>query len=409
MGSKNLKAIVVKNGKKKTEQDQPDLVKKLVKPALDKIKLVPITRASLPMFGTSSLVNLINQLGMLPTNNFQKGYDERADKVSGEAIREQILKESEGCYACPMRCGRMTKAGDMEGKGPEYESVVLLGPATGSYDLIKVTQANYHCNLLGIDTITAGATIACAMELNEKGLLPESYSEFKFGNTDILIPAIKLISSGEGIGKELGLGSRLFAEKYGSPESAMHVKGLELPAYDPRGAFGHALGYATSNRGGCHLTGYLAAMEIFAAPKKIARHTTGGKADLLVLKQHQKVIEDSLVVCTFAGWAIDMEFYARFATYITGNDFNVTRLLKIGERVYNLERLYNNREGVDGTTDTLPKRFLEVDLKENLTSNPKVPLASMLKDYYNVRKWTQDGVPLQSKLQELGLTPLEGK
>ena len=407
MGSKNLKAIVIKKQTKKIPVADAELLKKLVKPAMDKIKLVPITRAALPMFGTASLVNLINEIGMLPTRNFQEGYNENADQISGEEIRNTILQESEGCFNCPIRCGRMTKVGKSHGKGPEYESL-LLGSNTGIFDLETVTKANYECNLLGLDTITTAGTISCAMELAEKGILNES--DIKFGNEDILIPLIQKIAKKEGIGAELSQGSRKFAEKHGHPELSMSVKGLELPAYDPRGAWGHALGYATSNRGGCHLVGYLASLEIFSAPKKIARHTTAGKSDLLVLKQHQSAVEDSLVVCAFAGWAVDMEFYIRFLKAVTGleDTFDVTQLMKIGERIYNLERMYNIREGLSPGEDTLPKRFLEDDLEAGYRKNPKVPLEQMLKDYNNVRKWDERGIPLPKKLKELNLNLLEG-
>ncbi len=299
MGSKKLKAIVVKGGRKKIEVHDPDLLKKYVRVALDKIRVVPITRSSLPKFGTSALVNVINILGMFPINNFQKGHDERASQVSGEEIRKQLLQEDEGCYACPIRCGRLTKAGNMTGKGPEYESVWALGPNLGIYDLTTITQANYLCNKMGIDTISCGGSIACGMELKQKGLLKNE--SLKFGNSESLKDMVVKIAKNEGIGAEIGNGSAILAEKYNSPETAIHVKGLELPAYDPRGAIGHALGYATSNRGGCHLTGYMAALEIFAVPKKIDRFTVGGKPDLLALKQNQKAIEDSLVICTFAG------------------------------------------------------------------------------------------------------------
>jgi aldehyde:ferredoxin oxidoreductase len=405
MGSKNLKAFVIKPGNAKFEIANEDLLKGFVKNAIEKTKVVPITRASLPLFGTAGLVNIINELGMLPTNNFQKGCSDQAENLSGEAIREQIFKKDEGCFGCPIRCGRMTKAGDMEGKGPEYETVVMLGSATGVFDLVAVTQANYICNLLGLDTISAGVTIACAMELNDRGKINEP--GLKFGNAAILQPILKKMAYCEGIGKDLAEGSVRFAEKYKFPEAAMAVKHLELPAYDPRGAFGHALGYATSTRGGCHLPGYLAAMEIFAAPKKIARNTTGGKADLLVLKQHQKAIEDSLVVCTFAGWAVGFDFYTRFITSITGVDFNIPRLMQIGERIYNLEKLFNLREGISPDEDTLPKRFLEEKLPDGFSKDMVIPLKGMLEDYYNVRKWDKKGIPTKKKLEELGITPLK--
>jgi aldehyde:ferredoxin oxidoreductase len=401
MGSKNLKAIVVKRGKIKPEIAEPDKLKKFVQTALDKIKVVPITRASLPKFGTSALVNIINELGMFPVNNFQKGFHPDADKISGESIRNELLQKDEGCYACPIRCGRMTKAGDMEGKGPEYESVWALGADCGIFDLVTVAQANYLCNKLGMDTISAGGAIACAMELQQKGLIKDP--SITFGNGSILKDLIRKMAKKEGIGAELSQGSKRLAEKYESPESAIHVKGLELPAYDPRGAVGHALGYATSNRGGCHLTGYLAAMEIFAAPKKINRFTVGGKSDLLVLKQHQSVVEDSLVVCKFAGWALGNDFYSRMATAISGYDFNITKLLEIGERVYNLERLFNIREGFTRKDDTLAPRFLNEPLKEGFSKDKVVPLENMLDEYYTVRNWDKNGIPKLEHIKNLGI------
>jgi len=401
MGSKKLKAIVVKGGKKKIEVHDPDLLKKYVRVALDKIKVVPITRSSLPKFGTSALVNVINIMGMFPINNFQKGYDERASHVSGEEIRNQLLQEDEGCYACPIRCGRLTKAGNMIGQGPEYESVWALGPNLGIYDLTSVAQANYICNKMGIDTISCGGSIACGMELNQRGLIKDS--NLKFGNAEGLKEIVVKIANKKGIGAELGKGSAILAEKYNSPETAIHVKGLELPAYDPRGAFGHALGYATSNRGGCHLTGYMAALEIFAAPKKIDRFTIGGKPDLLALKQNQKAIEDSLVICTFASWSLGLDYYARFLTALTGTNYDVTTLTQIGERIYTLERLYNIREGLSKNDDILPPRFLNEPLQEGMSKDHVVPLDVMLKQYYFVRGWDENGVPRKELIEKLGI------
>ena len=408
MGSKNLKAIVFKNGKAKPEIHNRELLNKFVKSGLEKIKIAPITNISLNRFGTAGLVNIINELGMLPINNFQEGFSEEAMNISGEQIREQIFEKAEGCYACPIQCGRLTKTAHMSGKGPEYESVVLLGSACGIFDLEIITEANYLCNLYGLDTITTGATIACAMELAQRGILKnETDLNITFGNKDCLKPLITKIALRQDVGKDLALGSKLLAQKYNCPEVAMHVKGLELPAYDPRGSYGHALGYATSNRGGCHLTGYLAAMELFAAPKKIPRFSTGGKADLLVLKQNQSVIEDSLIVCKFAGWALSFEFYSRFASAITGLEISVKDLMQIGERVYNLERLFNLREGLTNADDTLPKRFLEEEMNTGFSKNKTVPLKQMLVNYYQARGWDAKGIPTSNRLEILNLYTLE--
>jgi len=400
MGSKNLKAIVFEFGKEKTEVANETLLKTYVKSARDKIKVVPITRSSLPLFGTAGLVNVINELGMLPTKNFQVGYSDEADWLSGETIRKEIFVREEGCHACPIRCGRLTKTNLMDGKGPEFESL-LLGTLTNIFDLETVTHANYYCNLLGLDTITTAGTISCAMELQELGFIDNN--DIRFGNKEMLVKLVQQIAQKQGIGKDLALGSARLAEKYKHAESAMHVKGMELPAYDPRGAIGHALGYATSNRGGCHLTGYLAAMEVFAAPKKIPRKSTGSKADLLVLKQHQSAIEDSLIVCKFVGYALGFDFYSRFASAVTGEDLNITRLMEIGERIYNLERLFNIKAGLMKHDDSLPERFLSEPLKEGFSKGITVPLNSLLEGYYRIRKWDKDGAPTKEKLHELDL------
>ncbi len=401
MGAKNLKAIVIKMGKARPEIDKPELLSTYVKSARDKMKVAPITNSSLPTFGTAGLVNIINELGMLGIRNFQVGYSEEAEKLSGEAIRDEIFQKEEGCHACPIRCGRMTKTRTMNGKGPEFEST-LLGMLTCIFDLETVAEANYYCNLLGLDTISTAGTISCAMELQEKGALADD--RIQFGNKELLIPLVQDIAYKRGIGEELASGSARLAAKHGMPDVAMHVKSMELPAYDPRGALGHALGYATSNRGGCHLTGYLAAMEVFAAPKKIPRASAGSKADLLVLKQHQSAVEDSLVVCKFAGFALGFDFYSRFVTAATGEDFNITRLMRIGERIYNLERLFNVKAGLTRKDDTLPKRFLTEPLSEGLSKERTVPLESMLEDYYRLRGWGKTGIPSKSKLDELGIT-----
>lgn len=401
-GAKNLKAIVVKNGKQKTEVHEPELLKTYAKAALDKIKALPVTRSAFPLFGTAGVLHVTNSLGMLPIRNFSYGQHEKATLTGGQAIRKQILYKTEACYGCTIRCGRLTRTEKMKGKGPEYETTWALGGNLEIFDLIKITHANYYCNKQGMDTISLGVTISCAMELQEKGLLP--YPEVKFGNEDILVDLVLKTAAKEGIGADLAEGSKRLAEKYGDPEVAIHVKGLELPAYDPRGAMGHALGYATSNRGGCHLTGYMAAMEIFNAPKKIPRFTQGGKPDLLALKQNQSAVEDSLVNCKFGGFAIGFDFHARFASVITGYDYNVSKLMQIGERIYNLERLYNLAAGISNEEDKLPERFLTTPFKEGFSKDRVVPLAPMLTAYYRVRGWDEKGVPTEEKLKELNIT-----
>ena len=242
------------------------------------------------------------------------------------------------------------------------------------------------------------------MELQQKGIIQNE--SLKFGNGAILKELIEDVANKVGIGADISEGASRLAKKNNSIDSAIHVKNLELPAYDPRGAIGHALGYATANRGGCHLTGYLASLEIFAAPKKIDRFTTGGKPDLLALKQNQKAIEDSLVVCVFAGWALGLDYYARFMKAITGKDYDVINLTRIGERIYNLERLFNLREGFSSKDDTLPSRFLNQPLKEGPSKDHIVPLTKMLMQFYYVRGWDENGIPKQEKLKELNISAI---
>ncbi|MHA1273369.1 MAG: aldehyde ferredoxin oxidoreductase family protein [Promethearchaeota archaeon] len=406
MGSKNLKAIVVKNGRVKLELKNKDRLKTLSTVSLDKIKLSPITSQGLYYFGTAALVKVINQFGMFPVNNFQKAYTEikTIDLVSGEQLREKYLEKEEGCYNCIIRCGRLTNTGEQKGKGPEYESLWALGPLCGIFDLKTITHTNYLCNDLGLDTISTGSTIACAMELKEKGLL--SNTDLNFGNASNLIKIVHDIVYKKGIGRELAEGSYRFASKYGGAQYAMQVKGMEIAAYDPRGAFGHALNYATSNRGACHLTGFMVALEVLGAPKKINRFSALGKSDLLALKQNQSAVEDSLIVCKFVGYALEFEYQSRFLSAILDKEISVSDLILIGERIFNLERLFNIREGFTKKDDYLPKRFLEESLKEGPSKGRVVPLDNMLDEYYRVRGWNSEGVPTDETLERLSLKRL---
>jgi aldehyde:ferredoxin oxidoreductase len=288
----------------------------------------------------------------------------------------------------------------MKGKGPEFESLWALGPQCGVFDLKIIAHTNYLCNDYGIDTISAGNTISCAMELQEKNFLKND--ALKFGNTEIMCDLIRKIAFKEGFGRELAEGSLRCAQKFNGKQYAMQVKGMELPAYDPRGAMGQALNYATSNRGACHLTGYLIAMELLGVPKLIDRFSTGGKADQLVLKQDQSAAEDSLVVCKFVGFALGLDFQVRFLQASTGIDYTIAELIKIGNRIYTLERLFNMREGISRKDDNLPERFL----KEPLKGGRIVPLEDLLDEYYHVRQWDENGIPTEELLHDLNLTRL---
>jgi len=406
MGSKYLKAIVVKNGSKRFPVKDKERMKKLNIIAIDKIKVVPTTSQGLALLGTAALVKVINLFGMLPVKNFQSAFcnSTEIDLVSGETLREKFLIKNEGCYNCIIKCGRMTDTGEMSGKGPEYESLWALGPLTGIFNLKEIAHANYLCNEFGLDTISTGSTIACAMELQQNGII--NNSSLKFGNKDVLRSIIEKIALRKEIGNELAEGSFRLAKNYKALNYAMQVKRMEIPAYDPRGAFGQALNYAVSSRGACHLTGFLVALEILGVPKLIDRFAIRGKSDLLYLKQNQSAVEDSLVVCKFIGYALGFEFQARFLSTILNKEISITDLLEIGERIYTLERLFNIREGFSKEDDTLPSRFLENPLENGPSKGKVVPLDQLLREYYAVRQWDENGSPTDELLEKLSIKRL---
>lgn len=395
MGSKNLKGITAEGNKKVPVYDKKSL-KKYVKQARSKIDSSPVTSRGLKQFGTPILVNLLNWLGMFSKNNYQEATGEEADKLSGEVMKDSIVKEHTGCFACPIRCGLKTKTENMEGKGPEYESVWALGANLGLFDLETVTEANYLCNNLGLDTISTGGTIACAMEMSEKGVWDKTPG---FGNdpTDL----IKKIADREGVGDELAEGSADICERYDC-DFSMSVKGMELPAYDPRGASGQALSFATSNRGGCHLRGYLIGEEIFGVPKLFDRFKTSGKPEVVKRSQERNAYLDSLILCKFSSFALDEKFYSRFIRAVTGEEFKITDLHTVGERIYNLERQFNVEAGFNRKDDHLPNRFSE-PLEEGASSGNTFDLDKMLDDYYSIMGWDQDGKPKKDMLESLDI------
>ncbi|MFO7792255.1 MAG: aldehyde ferredoxin oxidoreductase family protein [Candidatus Saliniplasma sp.] len=400
MGSKKLKGISVQ-GDRRVEIEDEERLKDYVKKAVSKISSSPITSRGLKKFGTPILVNLLDWLGMFPIENFQRVKDERVDNLSGETMREEIVNEHYGCHACPIRCGLKTQTDQEEGKGPEYESVWALGANLGNFDLKKTTKANYLCNELGLDTISTGGTIACAMEMAER----EIWDKTRGFNNDIN-ELIKMIAYRKGVGDELAGGSKELCNRYGCNLS-MSVKGMELPAYDPRGAAGQALSFATSNRGGCHLRGYMIGEEIFGVPKLFDRFNTSGKAEVVKRSQERNAYLDSLTVCKFSSFALDEEYYSRFLEAVTGIKYTVSELHTIGERIYNMERAFNTLNGFSKMDDQLPDRFSE-PLSEGASSGNVFDMNIMLEDYYKIMGWNEDGNPTQKKLDELSLGWLTG-
>ncbi|MHA1593467.1 MAG: aldehyde ferredoxin oxidoreductase family protein [Candidatus Baldrarchaeia archaeon] len=403
MGSKNLKAIAVR-GSRKVRVADPDALNDLMEKAKIRVIWNPILDKALAYYGTSSLVNIINEHGMLPTRNFQLGYFEEADAISGETLRERIFVKRASCYNCPVACKRITRTKSMGGEGPEYETIGSLGSMLMIGDIEKVAEINYLCNDLGLDTISTGVTIACAMELSERGVIDE---KIEWGDAEKVKELVGKIAAREGIGNELAEGSKRFAEKYGMSECAMHVKGLELAMYDPRGAFGQALSYATSNRGGCHLNAYMIAVEVLGVPYLMDRFSPTGKPPIVVYLQNLAAAIDSMVLCKFMAFEFDDEMFANFLSAVTGENYTQETVVKTGERIWNLERVFNIRAGIEPSQDTLPSRLLS-PLQNGPCKGKVPPLRQMLQEYYYVRGWREDGIPTAEKLKELGIEPPEG-
>lgn len=411
MGSKNLKAVVVKGSGRVSAADD-DAFKAAREAALKKIKENPVTGEGLPAYGTAVLVNIINGVGSYPHKNWQFAQMKNADAQSGETLAKTYLTSKQGCFACPIQCGRVTSLGDKSGEGPEYESIWALGSSTGVEDLKPITEANYLCNELGLDTISAGSTVAAAMELYEKGFIEkdelEGGPELKFGSAEALVYWIEKMGKVEGFGKKLAEGSYRLGETYGHPEFSMSVKKQEMPAYDPRGIQGIGLNYATSNRGGCHVRGYTISPEILGLPEKIDPWEIEGKAQWVKTFQDLTASIDASGMCLFTSFALGPEDYTNLLKARTGFDFSVEEILACGERIWNLERLFNLREGLDPESeDTLPKRLLEEPIPEGPAKGKVSRLKEMLPEYYKLRGWDKKGLPTETKLEELDLRGLK--
>ncbi len=409
MGSKKLKAIVV-SGKEKIEVAKEEEYKEAQKKALEKVRSHPVTSEGLPTYGTAILVNIINKAGALPFKNWQTGYNPDADKISGETLTKEYLTGKRPCWGCVIACGRVTrvKKGPYQvlySEGPEYESIWALGNDTGVTELDAIIKANHLCDELGMDPISLGSTIACAMELREKGYISEEDLQgidLTFGNASALVEVCWRTAYKSGVGKYLALGSKRLAEIFGAPELSMSVKGLEMPAYDPRGAKGIGLTYATANRGGCHVTGYTISPEILGVPEKIDPLTPNGKAKWVKIFQDFTCTVNSTVNCLFTTFALGAGDYAELLSAVTGFNLDEGEILKIGERIYNLERVIINKLGFDGKDDTLPRRLLEEPMPEGAAKGQVVELEQMKREYYELRGWVE-GRPTEEKLKELGI------
>ena len=409
MGSKNLKAIVVR-GTGDVKVADPSRFREAVLAAFKKIKASPVTSQGLPTYGTPVLVNVINQHGAFPTRNYQTGVFEGAEKISGETLAATLLVRKRACFGCPIACGRPTviKSGKYkgQGEGPEYEAIWALGAACGVDNLEAVTKANHICNELGLDPITMGSTIACAMELYEKGYLPEGATDMalRFGDADAVVEATRKTGYREGFGDMLARGSYRLAAEFGHPELSMTAKKQEYPAYDPRAVKGIGLNYATSNRGGCHVRGYTISSEVLGVPEKVDPLVKEGKAALVKAFQDVTALVDSAGMCIFTTFALGAEDVATMLRFATGLPFTTENAVLAGERIWNLERLFNMREGLTKADDSLAPRLLTEPMPEGPAAGNVCELEEMLAEYYSARGWSEDGKPSDETLERLGLT-----
>ena len=408
MASKNLKAVAVR-GTGGVKIADPKAYREAALDTYATLKANPVTSEGLPALGTAVLVNVMNQNGGLPTRNAQTGTFESAEAISGEALAAGDLKRIKSCMGCIISCGRVTKLTDSryagEGEGPEYEALWALGAACGISDMGAIIKSNYICNQLGMDPITFGSTVGCAMELFEKGLITEEEvgMPLNFGDGEALVKLTEMTGKGEGFGKKLGLGSYRLADSYGVPELSMSVKKLEFPAYDPRHVQGMGLQYATSNRGACHVRGYINSAETLGLPEKMDPEATEGKAGVLKVFQDYTAAIDSAGVCLFTTFAMGIPQLANFCNAANGTNLNDEGVLEIGDRIYTMERVFNLKAGIDPSEDKLPKRMLEEPLPDGPSKGQVCKLDQMLPEYYEVRGWGNDGIPTDDKLQSLGL------
>ncbi len=395
MGSKNLKAISVRgSGGIKI----PDIRK--FSAVMNKIKRDD-TMSDDNMWafsdGTPMIVDLSQSTGILPTHNFQEGTFADFEKVNSEAVKG-VLKAKKACFACPLACGNYVEKGNTRVEGPEYETLALCSSNCGIGDLEAVIEFNRLCDDYCLDTISAGNTVAFAMEMTEKGIHDFG---IRFGDVEKYLEMPVLIATKQGVGAELALGVKKLAEKYGGFDFAMQVKGLEIPGYEPRGSWAMGLAYGTADRGACHLRAWPAAVEAFG---DIDPFTSEGKAELVIGMQDDNSAKFSAIWCDF--WAISTERMAEILSLLLEREVSAAEVTTIGERVYNIARLFNEREGFDRKDDYLPARIHNEKLTTGATEGklmPKDDYEKMLAEYYKLRGWDESGKITAEKKKALNL------
>ncbi len=409
MGSKNLKAVAVRGTGAVAVKD-PALFQEMVWVANRMLRMSSQIQR-MKEHGTANIVELINAAGGLPTRNFQEGQFEGHQELWGETWTDEYWNESAACYGCGIGCTKIAqhKKLGMRVDGPEYETIFALGSNCGVTDREAIIKVNHLCDDFGIDTISVGVIIGFVMELYQRKILSNADLdgiEATWGSSEALIELTKKICAGEGIGAKLEKGVREFSKNYpGSEEYAMHVKGLEMPGYLPRGAKGVGLSYAISERGACHLHGSpLSELMGGADPLEVS-----GKASLFKMNQLDTAVIDCAIICYFTKFGFTLKEVWQMVNPCTGFDYkNPRELEKVGERVTTLARMFNVREGLTKKDDTLPKRCLSEPLAKGPAKGHVVELDEMRAEYYQLMGWDENGIPTPEKLRELQLDEILG-
>jgi len=382
MGAKQLKALTVDGDRKYEPLDRPRF-EHARKDIMRLFRASPVIFGDLGIaeYGTPALVDLMAQRRMAPTENFRKTVFAKSGQYSGPAIKRTYKPKKDGCYACPIQCKKSTQDGVPL---PEYETVSHFGALNGIDDLRSIVNSNTLCNQLGMDTVSAAVTLASWGELRSEFLRAEEVG-----------PLLNDIAMRRGDGDQLAEGSARLAEQHGQPQLSMSVKGLELPAYDPRGAYGMALAYCTSNRGGCHLRAYPISHEILRKPVATDRFSFAGKARIIKIAEDTNATIDSLVACKFSFFAASLEEYGELLSATTGIDYSPQLLKEIGERIYLTERFYNQQNGFSAADDQLPERFFTEpgSAGEGIDVPPvdRQRFTEELIKYYRIRGLNDDG------------------
>ena len=413
MGSKKLKAIVVKSSRIKLDNiADEEALKAATKKAMDVLMANPVTSSGLKQLGTAILVNIINNVGSLPTKNWQESYYEQAEDISGEALAEKYLVRPGACYRCPIACGRIINVNGHVTGGPEYEPLWAYGANCGNNDLNVIDECNMLCNEYGLDAISTPCTIAAAMELYQRGAIKEEDCAgvpLEWGSTKALVEWTKRMGNPETeLDWLMSSGSARLCEHYGMPEISMSVKKQEMPAYDARGIQGIGITYATSNRGGCHVRGYMISPEVLGLPQQLDRTVTDDKAAWAKTFQDLTAVIDSMGHCLFTSFAMGAQEYTDLLNAATGTNWTVEQVLEIGDRIYNIERMFNKAAGMKPEDDRLPKRLLNDPIVNGPSKGMVSQLPLTLPQYYEARGWV-NAFPTDETLKKLGLDECVGK